>query len=140
MNWKDEFATGIHNIDDQHETILESITRFERNSEEGTASEAMRPLLLRTRELVVLHFKVEESLMQLLAYSDLRAHRAEHKCILDHIADLEGQVLRNDVQDKLAPLVRHLLFGHVADSDKRFAQYALDLFSGPSLGVRRTAD
>lgn len=135
MNWKDEYATGIHNIDDQHETILEFVTRFERTSEEGTPSEAMRPLLLRTRELVVLHFTVEESLMQLLAYSDSKAHRAEHKYILDHIAALEGQVLRNNVQDNLAPLVRHLLFGHVADSDKRFAQYALDLFSGPSSGV-----
>jgi hemerythrin len=140
MNWKDEFATGIHNIDDQHETILESISRFELNSEAGKGLEAMRPLLLRTRELVVLHFKVEESLMQLLAYPDLQIHRDEHKYVMDHIEALEEQVLRDNVRDKLASLVRHLLFGHVAESDKRFGQYALALFGGPSFGVPRTAD
>jgi hemerythrin len=85
MTWKDEFATGIHNIDDQHETILESITRFVRKSDAGARSEALGPLLL-------------------------------------------------------APLVRQLLFGHVAESDKRFAQYALDLFSGPSFGAAQDAD
>ena len=139
MNWKNEYATGIHNIDDQHQTILEFVTRVERISAGRTRPEAVRPLILRARELVESHFAVEESLMRLVAYSDSNAHRAEHKEILDHMANLEVQVLRNNAQHKLAPLVRRLLFGHVVGSDKRFAQYALNLFGGPP-SDRRTSD
>jgi hemerythrin len=134
MKWNEEYATGIHNIDHQHKEIVGLITRYEKLSEDKASWQKVRPLVLRTREFLEFHFSVEESLMRLLPYPDCDAHRAEHQRELQHIADIERLMLRGNMHDRLAPLMRHCLFGHIVAGDKQFAQYALSLF-----GKRSTA-
>jgi hemerythrin len=134
MKWKAEFATGIHNIDHQHKEIVEIITLYEKISEDKATWHEARPLILRTREFMEFHFSVEESLMRLLPYPDCDAHRAEHQLVLQHIAEIEHQMLRGNMHNRLAPLMRHCLFGHIVAGDKRLARYALSLFCGRSSG------
>lgn len=134
MKWKSEYATGIHNIDHQHQEIVEIITLYEKLSEDKASWHEVHPLILRTREFMEFHFSVEESLMRLLSYSDRDAHRAEHQRELQHIADIERRMLRGDMHERLAPLMHHCLFGHIVAGDKRFAQYALSLFGQRSPG------
>lgn len=134
MKWKAEYATGIHNIDHQHRQIVEIITLYEKLSENCASWHELRPLMLRTRQFMEFHFSVEESLMRLLPYPDCEAHRAEHQRELQHIADIERLMLRGGVHSRLAPLMRHSLFGHIVAGDKRLAQYALGLFGPLSPG------
>src|SRR5471030_1115480 len=134
MKWKAEFATGIHNIDYQHKEIVDIITLFEKISEDKASWHEVHPLVLHTREFMEFHFSVEESLMRLLPYPDCDAHRAEHQRELQHIADIERRMLRGNMHDRLVPLMRHCLFGHIVAGDKRLAQYALSLFSRRSPG------
>jgi hemerythrin len=128
MEWKTEFATGIHNIDHQHKEIVEIITLYEKISEDETRWHEAHPLVLRTRDFMEFHFSVEDSLMRLLPYPDCDAHRAEHQRVLQHIADIERRMLRENMHDRLAPMMRHCLFGHIVAGDKHLAQYALGLF------------
>lgn len=139
MKWKSEFATGIHNIDHQHKEIVEIITLYEKISEDKPSWHEVHPLILRTREFMEFHFSVEESLMRLLPYPDCDAHRAEHQRELRHIADIERRMLRGNMHDRLAPLMRHCLFGHIVAGDKRLAQYALSLFGQRSPGKGKDA-
>jgi hemerythrin-like metal-binding protein len=128
MDWKTEYATGIHNIDRQHQQIVEFITLFETISQDRERWHEAHPLILRTREFMQFHFSVEESLMQLLPYPLRHAHRAEHRREQQHIADIEFGVLRGTIRDSLAPQMRHCLFAHIAAADQQFAQYALRQF------------
>ena len=134
MKWNEAYATGIHNIDHQHKEIVGLITRYEKLSEDKASWQEVRPLVLRTREFLEFHFSVEESLMRLLPYPDCDAHRAEHQRELQHIADIERLMLRGNMHGRLAPLMRHCLFGHIVAGDKQFAQYALSLFGQRSTG------
>ena len=137
MKWNAEFATGIHNIDQQHKEIVEIITKYERISEDEARWHEAHPLILRTREFMEFHFSVEESLMRLLPYPDYDAHRGEHRRELDHFAEIECRMLQGDMHHRLAPLMRQCLFGHIVAGDKRFAQYALGLFGQRSRGKSR---
>jgi hemerythrin len=134
MEWKAEFATGIRNIDHQHKAIVEIITLFEEISGDKASWHEVRPLILRTREFMEFHFCVEESLMRLLPYPDCDAHRDEHLRELQRIANIERRTLRGNMLHRLAPLMRHCLFGHIVAGDKRLAQYALSLFGQRSPG------
>ena len=129
MEWKSEFATGIHNIDNQHKEIVEIITLYEKISEDEASWHELHPLILRTRKFMEFHFSVEESLMRLLPYPDCDAHCAEHQRELQQIADIERRMLRGNLHDKLAPLMRNCLSGHILAGDKRLAHYALRLFA-----------
>jgi hemerythrin-like metal-binding protein len=126
MEWKTEYATGIQNIDDQHQRILELITAFEGLPGDSADRSDMHKLILRTRAFMEFHFSVEESLMQLLPYADSAVHRAEHRYVLANLAEIEGRVRRELKKEELVPLMRHLLFDHLVGSDRYFARHALD--------------
>lgn len=134
MNWKTEYSTGIHNIDEQHLEIVEIITLNEQISQDKARWDELHPLILHTREFMEFHFSVEESLMRLLPYPDFGAHRAEHLRELEQIADIERQMRHGNMHERLALQIRHCLFGHIVAGDKRLAQYALSLFGQRSSG------
>ena len=137
MKWKTQYATGIHNIDQQHREIVDLITQFENLPEGKAVSHEAHPLILRTKVFMQFHFAVEESLMRLLPYPDRDAHRAEHQRELEHIADIERRMLRGDKDQRLAQSMRNCLFGHIVTGDKQLAQYALGLFGPHSTGKGR---
>ena len=125
MMWKDEYALGIQEIDDQHETLLKFITEFEKAVEGRAHWNTVQPLIARARESVKFHFAVEESLMRIVDYPRFAAHRAEHQDVLEQFAILEQRVLRQEMNAELLPLVHAWLFRHTIDSDQPFARYAI---------------
>jgi hemerythrin len=125
MMWKDEYALGVQEIDNQHETLLELITEFEKAVEGRAHWNTVQPLVAKAREFVKFHFAVEESLMQIVAYPQFVAHRAEHQFILEKFAILEQRVLRQEMNAQLLPLVHSWLFRHSINSDQPFAGYAI---------------
>ncbi len=129
MEWKAEYATGIHNIDDQHRIVVEFVTEFERAAQAQPGADELHRLLARTDAFLQFHFHVEESLMQLLPYPHAAAHRLEHQAILRQIAAVESRLLRARRPDNLALLMRDYLFEHIVVGDKWLAQYALELYS-----------
>jgi hemerythrin len=125
MIWKDEYALGIQEIDDQHETLLDFITEFEKAAEGRAHWDTVQPLIARAREFVKFHFAVEESLMQIVGYPRFAGHRAEHRHVLEQFEILEQRILQQEMKVELLPLVRPWLYRHNIESDKPFARYAL---------------
>ena len=126
MEWKDEYAIGIPELDNQHKTLIEYLTDFELAFDGKAHWNTVHPLMLRARGFVRFHFAVEESLMQIVNYPDFLAHRAEHQSVLQQFQALELRVLNNGMKDEVLPLLTSWLFDHIIDSDKPFARYALD--------------
>ena len=128
MQWKEEYAIGIAEIDSQHKTLLEFITEFEQAVAGRGHWNTVQPLIARTREFVRFHFAVEESLMQIVNYSQLVPHRSEHQQVLQQLAALEQRVLRQETKAELVPLMSAWLLNHITESDKPFGSYAQDFF------------
>jgi hemerythrin len=126
MQWNDEYATGIPEIDKQHRTLLEFITEFEDAFAGKMHWNAVQPLVVRARDFLKFHFAVEESLMQIVGYPELDGHRAEHLYVVDQFTLLENRVLRQDMRDELMPMMSVWLFNHIIESDKPFGHYVQD--------------
>ena len=125
MEWEAAYETGIQEIDDHHKTILGFVNDFEMAAAAKQHWNTVQPLLMQAREFAKFHFAVEESLMQIVKYPSYAAHRSEHRHVLVQIESLEKGVLRQDLKAELLPMLRTWLFGHIIESDKHFAQYAL---------------
>jgi hemerythrin len=123
MQWKAEYAIGIPEIDSQHQTLIEFITEFEHAVEGKVHWNTVQPLVVRAREFVKFHFAVEESLMQIVGYPRLVAHRAEHRYVLEQFEILEQRVLRQDMKGELLPLMSSWLLHHMTESDKPFGHF-----------------
>ena len=123
MQWKAEYAIGIPEIDSQHQTLIEFITEFEHAVEGKVHWNTVQPLVVRAREFVKFHFAVEESLMQIVDYPQLVAHRAEHRYVLEQFEILEQRVLRQEFKAELLPLISSWLLQHMIESDKPFGRY-----------------
>jgi hemerythrin len=129
MQWKEEYAVGIGEIDDQHKTLIVFIADFERAVEGKAHWNTVQPLIARAREFVKFHFAVEESLMQIVKYPGFAAHRDEHQYVLEQLAALEHRVLRQEDKGELLKMLHAWLFQHIIDCDKPFARYAIDKHS-----------
>ena len=126
MQWKPEYEIGIAEIDSQHRTLIEFVTEFEDAVAGKVHWNAVHPLIVRAREFVKFHFAVEESLMQIVNYPRLVAHRAEHQYVLKQFSALEQRVLRQELKAELLPLISAWLVDHMTDSDQSFGRYVLD--------------
>lgn len=126
MRWNTEYAIGIQEIDNQHETLIEFITEFEDAVAGKVHWNTVQPLIVRAREFVRFHFAVEESLMQIVNYPKLIPHRSEHQYVLKQFAALEQRVLRQQMKAELMPMISAWLFHHMIESDKPFGQYVQD--------------
>jgi hemerythrin len=126
MQWKDDYAIGIPELDNQHKTLIEFLTDFELAFAGNAHWNTVHPLIARTRAFVKFHFAVEESLMQIVGYPGFFVHRTEHQQVLQQLEALEQRILREEMKDEVLPQISAWLFQHIIDSDKPFARYALD--------------
>jgi len=128
MDWQEEYAIGIPEIDSQHKTLFEFITEFEKAVEGEMHWNTVQPLIARTREFVRFHFAVEESLMQIVNYPQFVGHRSEHRQVLQQLEAFEQRVLRQEAKDELVPMMSSWLLDHIIESDKPFGSYAQGFF------------
>jgi hemerythrin-like metal-binding protein len=125
MRWKEEYAIGIPQLDDQHKALIAQLTEFEYAFEGKAHWNTMHPLIVRTREFLRFHFAVEESVMQIVAYPGFPRHRSEHQDVLQQFETLEHRVLRKEMKEAVLPNLTSWLFDHIIDSDRPFAEFAL---------------
>jgi hemerythrin len=120
LNWKEEYATGVEEIDLQHRYFMGLINRL--SSElDGCEDESYRKKLL--NELVKyasFHFVSEENLMLKFAYPDLERHRKLH---LDLIDKLSWQI-QSKSYDALFEFLVDWFIRHTLEEDKHIGEFA----------------
>ena len=126
MDWKGGFATGIHNIDEQHRIILRFIAHFEKAFARQADWSDLYLLLLRARTFMEYHFCVEESLMHVFDIPNAAIHRAQNQCMLEQLAILQARVHRASTRDIILSRTCRLLLDHVRHSDTQFGENELD--------------
>ena len=80
--WRDEYNINVAELDAQHRRIAELVNALHEvvSTQQGKADVvvALQALIEYTR----MHFRTEERLMQEYEYSEMEAHRQEHKDLL----------------------------------------------------------
>ena len=122
IEWKDEFLTGLDEIDAQHHYFFRLIKQIERFESSAADQTSLLMKLLELKRYAAFHFASEESLMEAYEFDGLTAHRETHG---DLTAQLQTQFeLASRSVASLAKLKMFLytwFAGHTTHDDKIFA-------------------
>lgn len=126
INWNDTLATGVRQIDLQHQELIEIINELEAAQQAGRQAEALSEVLPRLGAYVLFHFGTEESLMAALPHpAHAEKHRRQHDEFSDRVAELHAQPT-DDID--LGAFVRYLqnwLLEHIMKTDQELGQIIL---------------
>lgn len=116
--WTDTLATGLRQIDLQHQELIELINALELAHDAGQRQEAIEEILPRLRAYVMFHFGTEEALMPTADGMHAERHRRQHREFSERITQL-GQMSPESIDlPALIDYLKHWLIEHIMKTDR----------------------
>jgi hemerythrin-like metal-binding protein len=144
LTWSDQLSTGLPDVDDQHQQLIELINTMGDLRTRGAAAEELVAVLARLRDYTVYHFQHEEVLMASLPVNQANkaSHIKDHQGFVNIVLRAEGMVGSNpaDVTDHLLAFLVKWLVHHITGIDMRMAREIIALRSGSSAGQAALAE
>jgi hemerythrin len=125
MDWDKQYSVGIHELDEQHKTLLECVSAVEQSVIGGDSPATVQSALARLTSFAEVHFAVEESLMRIHDYPQLDEHVDEHRRFSDRLLALKERSLAADVSRDMIDFLRAWIGRHLPIHDKPFAFHFL---------------
>jgi hemerythrin len=88
IEWKDAFATGIPDVDHEHQELIGLINKLYAAMSDENASITVMDFLGEIYAHVAAHFALEEKIMRERKYDHYREHKADHEELLDELRDI----------------------------------------------------
>ena len=127
--WREDFLTGIKEIDDQHRILfkyLEELQNFSIRDSEINSDEVYRNVS-DTWTFAVKHFFAEESLMKDLNYPEFQTHRTSHQRIASNFMELKNRIKNKKVNkgdlNEFCDLIFNWFTEDTLPLDQKFAIY-----------------
>lgn len=126
LNWSENLAVGVKNIDSQHKEIFNRLNRLFDACSNNKAKQEVQHLVEFLEFYVSEHFKDEEELQRTSSYPEYSAHINEHKKFMLDLESLKSKI--ETEQDKnhlleLTELLTQWLVEHIGKVDKQFSLY-----------------
>jgi hemerythrin len=132
LSWDPSLATGLPEIDGQHQELFARIERLLSAVQRGQSREEVVRVLDYLARYVVEHFSAEERLMEEREYPEREAHRAEHRRFEMDLAALRGELEREGASALLVIRVNARvtlwLRDHIYRTDKALVAYLKDRY------------
>ena len=127
MQWRDELATGVEQIDRQHQELIARVNGLLAACWQGKGKAEVAETLAFLGDYVVTHFADEEKLQQEAGYPDLAAHKALHEQFIADYGQLVQEFERTGATVGLVVKVNRVvvdwLVQHISRVDKAFAEF-----------------
>lgn len=124
LTWTDTLATGIRQIDLQHQELIEIINELETAHAAGRQAEALDEVLPRLTAYVLFHFATEEALMPAAAaYAHAEKHRQQHQEFAARVAALRSQPTASIDLDTFIAYLKRWLVEHIMKTDHDLARH-----------------
>ena len=129
MTWKDSYAIGNAQIDQQHKMLVETLSKLLLCLQDCTGSnrDACKSTIDFLNSYGASHFAAEELLMESVGFSETARHKALHADYKEEVHQLELMLMRNDYDrdsaGKLAEFLTKWWIFHIVKEDKKLAAY-----------------
>lgn len=127
FEWTEELATGVEQVDQQHQEIFRRCNLFVGACKSGKGREALIETLNFLGSYVVDHFSLEEKLMWEHNYPDMSQHLEQHQHLKEAVLSLQDHL------DEHGPSISVLtetnqklldwLVNHIKKSDRALGSY-----------------
>lgn len=126
LTWNSSLATGIRQIDLQHQELIEMINELEVAHLESYDDNALNRLLPRLTSYVVFHFGTEEGMLRKFAAGTPHAkhHLGEHSKFTQKIAAMKEtpDISQHQSITELIDYLKSWLLEHIMKTDKELGK------------------
>jgi hemerythrin len=127
IEWRDNLATGIEEIDLQHKELFSRIDSLMEACNRGQGKEEVLKTLLFLDDYIKSHFAAEENLQKRSDYPGYLAHRDLHRRFVRQVDELERQFKNDGATIGLViqtnRTMTEWLIQHISKVDKEFGAY-----------------
>ena len=130
MEWKASYETGLHEMDEQHRTLMDNINRLS-DAIQAEDSKAVGEVFSFLERYSIEHFAMEESLMDEYEYPFRDGPKQEHAAFIRGFTTTRDEII-SGLHDRILCLFRINLFlydwliSHSTRVDKHLAAYVAD--------------
>lgn len=108
LGWKDDYLTGIEEIDNQHKKIFEIGARaynLLKNDTYTDKYDEIVEILNELRDYAVFHFQSEEEYMLSKRYKKFFSHKVEHDNFIKQVSEVDFNKIDEDQDSYLMSIV-----------------------------------
>jgi len=120
--WTDTLATGIRQIDLQHQELIELINALEDAHARGQRQAALVDVLPKLSAYVLFHFATEEAMMRRTLGEHAVRHRRQHQAFTDRIESLRNAPPERIDLLELIAYLKQWLVEHIMKTDHELAR------------------
>ncbi len=127
IEWKDEYATGLRDVDFEHQRLIAMVNDVIADLENAHTDEDLHARLGDIHARIASHFALEEVRMQDMNYPEFDDHKADHERLLDEIRDIMDEVWNSplsEIEADLALRLDHWFSRHFQTFDARLHRVA----------------
>lgn len=119
-----KYLIGIEEIDAQHREIDDVANAVIEAIESRDKWHLVHYIVVRLSELLRIHFAVEESVMRIVGFPEIVAHKKVHQEILQTIERIKVTTLDLSAPEGAEATSQQFSFlSHILDHDKKFAEF-----------------
>jgi len=125
LMWNHSCTIGVQVMDDQHGILLDALNELRLALLKGAESRTVRTMLTRVSELMRLHVKSEESLLEQHGFPGLAAHRADQQRLLGRLAqfDIRYEQRQSDSVYELVEYLRKWFTSHTGAAGQTYGPW-----------------
>ncbi len=127
IQWRDSYAIGIKEIDDQHKKLFDAIDKLFIACAEGKGKQEVGNTLLFLEDYTKVHFADEQKLHIKYNYPERISHKTIHDNFLKHLVKLKQQFEEEGAGVLFVSTVNKTvldwLIQHIGNLDKAFATF-----------------
>ncbi|GBE44688.1 MAG TPA: bacteriohemerythrin [Rhizobiales bacterium] len=122
IEWREEFNTGVSEVDHEHREIVDLINELHAAIGKDASRESAGRFLGEVFAKISAHFALEETVMRKHNYDEYADHKSDHEKLLDDLRDIMDDVEEGaggDYETALAESVRDWFVNHFKTKDAR---------------------
>lgn len=126
--FKEEFATGIEQIDAEHERLFEIADQiYELKNEEFIPDkyDNIRAILEELKDYTLTHFAHEEAYMESIGYKQIFIQKVQHDALRNQIENWDIDAIDENQDatiDEILKIVTDWLVDHILEHDKQIGK------------------
>lgn len=125
---KEEYLTGIEQIDNEHRKLFEIAEELYQLSKEEFVPDKydnIRSLLDELREYTKFHFRHEEEYMESIGYKRMFMQKVQHDAFIKQLDEWDLEDLDENQDEMISEILQHVtnwLIEHILEQDKAIGQ------------------